>query len=289
MNLSLFRAALYLLVLFFAQALAAAGDNGLLWKIEGKSYTPSYLLGTVHSDDPRITKIPPQVDKIFRQAQSFTAEINLDLATQLQLQVKSILLPPQDLRSLIGEQRYKKCARYMLDYGIFDSTLSQLKPWVVAVQLSMPKPKTGVPLDLFLYYEAKKMGKALYGLESLDEQLAVFDEMDLQQQVVFLDQALQLYPQMDGMLEKLLQYYLKRDLHAIQRYADELIKLGDQELNQKMLDKLLVERNHRMAQRMQARLKEGNAFIAVGALHLPGKEGLLNLLKQQGYHLTPIY
>jgi uncharacterized protein YbaP (TraB family) len=83
--------------------------------------------------------------------------------------------------------------------------------------------------------------------------------------------------------------YLARDIGAMMKaWRDSLAKLDPRDaavLNARMLD----ERNHRMVRRMKVRLAEGNAFICMGALHLPGKAGILNLLRAQGYTVSVVY
>ena len=82
---------------------------------------------------------------------------------------------------------------------------------------------------------------------------------------------------------------MSRDLSQLQKLNDEFMTESDPDVAKRFENNLVVKRNHLMAERMQTRLKEGNAFIAVGALHLPGNEGILNLLSKQGYKLKAIY
>ena len=88
--------------------------------------------------------------------------------------------------------------------------------------------------------------------------------------------------------EEITRAYLNRDLSALLA-LNEKYKLQDARVYNAMMDRLLVRRNANMAERMRVRLKEGNAFIAVGALHLPGETGMLRLLSAAGYHVTRVY
>jgi uncharacterized protein YbaP (TraB family) len=83
--------------------------------------------------------------------------------------------------------------------------------------------------------------------------------------------------------------YLDRDLARLVKVSDDSMRDNNQRLVEDFNRKLITERNHRMVQRMQPLLKEGQQFIAVGALHLPGEEGLLQLLNDQGYSVTAVY
>jgi hypothetical protein len=90
------------------------------------------------------------------------------------------------------------------------------------------------------------------------------------------------------MFEKLRQAWLARDLVQLEKVGNEQLP-DNNPAAKRLMDSLLDKRNHKMLQRMQPRLKEGRAFIAVGALHLAGQRGLLNLLSEQGYTVEAIY
>lgn len=268
---------------------AMAADNGLLWKVEGKGARPSYLLGTIHSEDPQVLRVADAVKPQLDSAGSFTAEVDLNIANALSAAMSMMIQDGKDLPALIGQERYEKCLKFLADYGVPDMMARQLKPWAVMVQLSAPKPNTGQFLDRVLYERAVQLQKPVYGLETMDEQLKVFDKLTLGQQIALLDETLENFPKLNQQLQTLIQYYAKRDLHGLQNYSETLSKSTHKELVSTINQTLLLDRNKRMAERMQVRLKEGNAFIAIGALHLPGDAGVLQLLKQQGYRVTVVY
>ncbi len=84
------------------------------------------------------------------------------------------------------------------------------------------------------------------------------------------------------------QLYIERDLKGLFIYSQKYTVPGDKVYDE-LMDKLLTQRNRKMAQRMQAQLQAGEAFIAIGAMHLPGEEGVLNLLEQQDYTIKLVY
>ena len=88
---------------------------------------------------------------------------------------------------------------------------------------------------------------------------------------------------------ELLAAYKQRDLGGLMTLNETSMKTGDQRLAEEFQQNLIVDRNHRMVERMREYLQQGSAFVAVGALHLPGEEGLLNLLEQQGYTVRRVY
>ena len=262
---------------------------GLLWKIEKKGYRPSYILGTMHSDDSRVINPPAVILEKLRSSDSFVAELKLD-GFSIQEANQLMLLPEgQKLQNLIGLKRFQTCVRLLAEYQIQKSMVQRMKPWAVMVSLSMPKSRTGIVLDYFLYQEAVHAGKKTYGLETNREQVAVFESFSLQDQIIMLDDAIKEFPRLPALFDELLTYYLQRDLTRLEEVSNKYMLQGNNFVAKVFKQRALVERNYRMLRRMKPRLVEGNSFIAVGALHLPGDEGILRLLKREGYIVTSVY
>lgn len=278
----------------FVAALASpawAGNftHGVLWAISKPGIHTSYLLGTIHSDDPRVTQLPPAVAQAFAKAHSFTGELDMSADSLAQTQ-RAMLLPGDKLlETVIGQARYQKCVKLMADYGVPALAVNRMKPWAIALQLNMPKPVTDRFLDLTLYQQAVARGIPVYALETIPEQIAVFDKLPVEQQILLLDESMANYKETAAMIDTLIDLYLARDLAGLQAINEDQLQKGDVNLAAKVEQRLIVMRNHRMVERMQPRLEEGRAFIAVGALHLPGKEGILNLLEKQGYLVRYVY
>ncbi|HJP35659.1 MAG TPA: TraB/GumN family protein, partial [Gammaproteobacteria bacterium] len=150
--------------------------------------------------------------------------------------------------------------------------------------LSLPPGKTAMPLDLLLLRVARQGGKEVFGLESIGEQVAVFDGLAISDQTELLEQAVCHYGEFQSEIEKMIGHYVSRDLSAMMRMSMRYRS----PLNDRFLDVVLWQRNRRMAERMLPHLQKGGAFIAVGALHLPGVDGVLDLLVKRGYDVQPI-
>lgn len=270
---------------------AWAGDfsHGILWKISKPGIAPSYLLGTIHSDDPRVTRLPPAVAHAFAVSRSFTGELDMSANSLVQTE-KAMLLPAgEHLQKLIGQARYEKCAKLMADYGVPGAVVERMKPWAIAVQLNMPKSVTNQFLDLILYRRAVARGLPVHALETIPEQVAVFDKLPLSQQIMLLDEAIANYENAGALIDTLIDLYLARDLSGLQAINNQQLQQGNTQLAAEIQQRLITSRNLRMEKRMQPILQEGHAFIAVGALHLPGKQGILNLLQRQGYRVQDVY
>lgn len=262
---------------------------GLLWKLEGNDSPASYLFGTMHSDDPDVVSLPPTVQKVFDQAQDVTLEVVLDADSLMAMATALLLEEGQTLESIIGPGLYSRTVNVVAQQGLPEILLARMKPWAVAVTLMTPPSDNGRVLDLELYRQAIRQGKQVSGLETVDEQMGLFDTLSRQDQIALLEDTLDQLPQIETMLLELRTAYLDRDLDRLVALNNASLKDSDPRLVEMFNRMIVIERNHRMADRMEHRLRQGRQFIAVGALHLPGEEGLLNLLKQRGYTVSRIY
>lgn len=268
---------------------ANAPARGLLWKIHAGSAAPSYLLGTMHSDDPRLLNLPTELEHVLQSASSFTMEIVIDPQAMTQLSQRMRLPPRESLRDMLDSRTWEQLVDAMGQRQMPADSLQRLRPWAVAMLLSMPEQFSGLSMDLYLQQYAARLGTKLYGLESIDEQVAVFEGLSKSDQVKLLQTTLQQLPQLPALVEALTSAYVASDLAAMQALTEAQMAVGDEQFNRRFLRRLIEERNVKMLRRMQPRLREGGALIAVGAMHLPGEHGLLRLLRDQGYELGVVY
>jgi uncharacterized protein len=284
-----------LIAALLAGGSAAAGgkfDRGLLWKIEPPGAEPSYLFGTMHSEDPAVVRLPLPVQQAFDRARGLVLEVVLDPASLIMMSTAFMLADGSTLQSHIGAPLYQRAVKAMADYGMPEMMVSGMKPWAVAVTLMTPPNETGMVLDLMLYQQAISAGKPVDGLETPMEQLSVFDALPEQDQTALLEDTLDNLDGMQRMLRQLKSAYLARDLRRLVAVSDaSMASLHDNDPQRaaRFTDRLITERNRRMAERMAAPLHQGRQFIAVGALHLPGEDGLLALLSRQGYRVSVVY
>jgi len=280
-------------LLFFLQVaeLSAAGDknSGLLWEVNRPGAEPAYLFGTIHSEDPEVLQLAQPVQSAIDRSDTVVLEILLDTEAMMYSSVAMLMQDGRVLSEITGQPLFKQAALAIQTRGIPDVMLERMKPWAAAMVLSMPGSKTGQVLDMMLYQDALQQGKVVHGLETIEEQLNVFESLSETQQVTLLRDAVEHFSELDAMHAELLQAYKQRDLAGLMALSEASMEAGDRQLAEDFQQSLIVDRNYRMADRMQPYLQQGKAFIAVGALHLPGEEGLLNLLEQQGYTVRRLY
>jgi uncharacterized protein len=117
----------------------------------------------------------------------------------------------------------------------------------------------------------------------------VLDGLSESDQVELLNETLKVLEQLPAVHERLLETYLKRDLEELARLADEYLHAGNSEVGERFKEAALDVRNERMIERMIPLLRKGGHFVAVGALHLPGEDGILARLKASGFEVRPVY
>ena len=267
---------------------AASIQGGLLWRIDGGGADESYLLGTIHSSDSRVVRLRSAVSDALDRSERFIMEMEMDSSALMAFGGNMMMTDGRTLKDLLGSDLYTKVVAAMSDLGMPEMVARTLKPWAAMALLSMPKPSGEPFLDLVLQQRAAGAGKPTAGLETAQEQLSVFENLSMSDQVELLKMTLDQLPSLPGMFDQLVEAYVADDLGRIAALAAQYKSRGDVETLKRFMLRLNDERNQRMAARMKRFLDQGNSFIAVGALHLPGPSGLIQLLRDQGYLVTPV-
>lgn len=275
---------LSLITLVLVAASAQATERGLLWKIEAPTGgAPSYLLGTIHTDDARVNDFSPQLTQALQQTDNFMMEV----------------LPPRDLsiiylkqgtlRDKLTPAELEQVQQLADEHAIQEDMALRMKPWLLATIFALPHPQSPFTMDVQLFAMAANSGKNVLGLERAEEHFGALDSLSEADQLTLLRITLKQTPQeKEHDFEDVLQAYLGRDADRIAAVDDKRLDGMPEELWQRMKTVLLDQRNERMAERIVTQLKAAPAFIAVGAAHLAGPDGLVARLRKAGYKLTPL-
>ncbi|MGR9089273.1 MAG: TraB/GumN family protein [Gammaproteobacteria bacterium] len=258
---------------------------GLLWRVEAPSGGESYVFGTIHISDPRVTRLHPAVSEAFARSAHFTMEVVFDAGTVRKMARAMYFQDNQALSQLLPDDLYERVVALLAGYGVSGAAASKLKPWAAYTTLSLPPDQHATPLDLMLLNAAQAAGKTVSGLETLDEQIAVFDDLSERDQLELLELTICHYDSFQAEVAEMIAYYETGDLAGMMRMAVRY----ESPSQERFMDVLLRQRNHRMVERMRKRLERGGAFVAIGALHLPGPEGVLKLLQSDGFSITRVY
>lgn len=269
-------------MLFCLAISAQATEKGLFWKLESPTGKVSYLFGTIHTDDNRVSNFSPNVVNAIKSVDAFMMEAaeNRDPSV--------MLLSEGNLATQLTEAEFEQ-VRALADFHTMHlGAAMQMKPWLLAVVFDLPKPQTPFAQDNMLMSEAENASKDVVGIESAKEHFSVMDNFSLDEQMVMLRAVLKRTPaQKETDFERLMAAYLAGDSDKLTA-LDEKITGGmlPKELWAKMRTKLLDERNVVMADRTTAVAKDRSVFIAVGASHLSGDDGLIAAFKKAGFKLT---
>jgi uncharacterized protein YbaP (TraB family) len=261
--------------------------DGRFWLVTKDGGSPSYVLGTIHVADPKLTELSLAERRAIESARVVVTEIALDMATALAAAQRMFAPDGPGLDKQVEAARYRKLVKILRERGVPEPLARRLKPWAALVTAAMPKPD-GVPFDAQLYEGARQRGQTVAGLETVDEQIGVLDSIPIDEQIQLLDEAIDHFDVIEGMINKMMRVYAGGNLsELLLLQANDGIErdAAARRRNEAFLDALLIKRNRRMADRMQAHFGQGNAFVAIGALHLPGEFGVLNLLKRAGYQI----
>jgi uncharacterized protein YbaP (TraB family) len=263
-----------------------------IWVVKGPHATV-YLFGTVHALSKDDTwRSSPKVDAAIKQSQTLWLEIpNVDDAASMQPLILQLGMDPaHPLSSRLTADQLAKLTKDAAGSGIpgGEAVFESMKPWLAALMLSLTPimqagydPNSGVELEL--KPEFVKANKPVKGFETAEEQMHFLADMPDKQQLDFLVTELDDYDSAVDKFKQMLAAWSAGDV-------DALDKLNNAEFRDKYPDlfqTLVVKRNQNFATQIQDLLKgDGVSFVAVGAGHLVGKEGVPALLEKQGYKVT---
>ena len=269
--------------------------QGLLWQVQASDGRTSHVLGTFHTSDPRVLALPAPVAEALDQAETLALEIVLTPRDQQTLALAAMLGDGRSLDQILGPELFARSAAAARTYGLGAGQLRRFKPWGLLSLFAMPpeewqRQRRGArALDFHLQDRAVSQGKQVVALETVGEQIDLFDSFSDAEQVMLLEATLDDYERNASHFEDMVAHYLGGDLAAIHGMMTELAEGVDPAFQARFVERFNDRRNRAMVQRAEALLRRGKVLIAVGALHLPGPKGILNLLAARGYEVTRVY
>jgi len=263
-------------------------DSALYWRISKGGTEAGYLLGTIHSEDPRVLDFTEEFIGQLNSCAVFAMEMVPDLPTLKRLTEYMHYPDTTTLELKLGAERFARVMAALSDYQVPADWKVRMKVWAVMMTLSVPSPDTGFFMDLSLSLRAAGAGLEVVGLETLEQQLAFLEDMPLNFQLSLLDQALDDFDRLEEVHIEMINAYLTGDLRDLSNLSDEQFAALDADIRDYFISLGIDARNLRMLNNILPLLQESRVFVAVGALHLPGEQGLITLLREQGYELAPL-
>ncbi|HEU4626058.1 MAG TPA: TraB/GumN family protein [Steroidobacteraceae bacterium] len=258
-----------------------------VWALRG-AHNTVYLAGSVHLLRSRDATLPAAFERAYQDADALVMEIDLDdldpSAAQSWMLEHGTIAEDKTLGDIVGKQRYERVELEGNRLGIPIEALQQLEPWLVAMTLAQLQymklgfdPEQGVEKQL--ERKAAADHKEITGLETIDEQLGLLAGMSSDDQAKFLDLTLEEMHEMAGETDTLLAAWRAGNAQKLAAILSDEYKVAPV-----LYRTLVADRNQRWMPQIEKLLKSDKDYlVVVGALHLVGTGGLLELAKARGY------
>ncbi len=278
----------WLLVPSMAYALESQTSQGqhILWKVQSKT-NALYVLGSIHVLQEKHYPLDPKIYSAFAQCQSVMFEVDLgslaDPQIQMQMLAKGLFMDGQTLQGALSPTNYQKAKRAFSELGLHIDQFQQMEPWMAAISVTALKIQelgfeSAYGIDQHFYDRAKKTGKSISGLETVDFQLNLFDRLSPEMQELFLLQSLDDLQDIEAQVQDMVKAWMEGNLQALEPLVN-----GMQEYPE-LYQALVVDRNNDWLLDLEAALEQSEPVcVVVGALHLVGKDGLIADLQEKGY------
>lgn len=274
-------------ILFAFLSLTTIGQAQLLYQISGNGLSaPSFVYGTIHMLPKDQFELSQSLKRAFDASSTLAMEVDLNMgAAQKIALAQQVLLPEgKTLQDFMTEQDFIKLKIYCLDSLKWSTSKfersSKLKPMFFSSVLIQESMKDMASYEMEFNKMAKKKHMQTIGLETVEFQLSLFDQLPMQTQVDMLKED---YNSDMKNFDTLLACYLKEDLEAL-----NILMNAETASYPEFNELLLVNRNKSWIEPMAQQMLKESTFFAVGAGHLGGPNGVLELLKQKGYTVSAI-
>ncbi|MET0286590.1 MAG: TraB/GumN family protein [Polyangiales bacterium] len=251
-----------------------------------------HLLGTIHMGFGFAEVLTPSARAAFDASKRVMTEADVSAADPAQLIQAALLPADKSLHDLVGEATWQKLVA-RIGKQIPEPLLQRLEPWLPSVMLGledleqalgdMAPSSKGRQMDVELMDEARRVGKPLTYFETVEEQVAIFDSIPLEEQVRELARSLD--SETSAQARSLLQAFQAGDEVALARALFDETEIQS---SPGFYERVLYQRNERWLPIIERELASGGAFIAVGAGHLLGERGLLAALRAKGFTVTRV-
>jgi uncharacterized protein YbaP (TraB family) len=276
--------------------------EGLLWKIEKGSVPPSYLFGTMHATDEGAVAIARSMAPYVKQTRTVATELGSAMGPGM----KSVAAVKLALRAMTSKITTESLLESADDRRRLEQTLAPLHmslavalrmpPWFVATLLALPpceieRQQRDLPIvDHVIEDIGKGFGEPLVALETIDEQLDALESLDPKYAVRMIVLTVRNASFVADSFATMTALYRQQRIGAMVPVVEVAAKLSqeDVEADTAFMRTIVERRNRVMRQRAEPLIEAGATFIAVGALHLVGAHGLVELLRQDGYTVTRV-
>lgn len=257
----------------------------LLWRIEGNDLQqPSYLFGTMHVNDARAFNFSDSVLLALERCETFALEVHPDTMMNSMFQTLFNSSEENNLMEVLSEEEYQQLKQKFEEKSTLDlDKINIQSPTMLSSMMEPDEDKEddkATFVDAYLFGIARTLNKSISGLESMKDHSDAFSDYNKEQQRAFLlglinDDYETDYQQL---LNELVDVYKEGNITKIGTMANVFTAVDSQ----------LIRRNFVMATSMEKLMQKQSLFAAVGTAHLPGKDGIIDILTQKGYRVLPV-
>jgi len=275
--------------------------HGKLFRLSQAANEPSYLFATLHLSDPRITSLSPRLIATLTHSKIVVLE-TVETGDVLRRAIRNdhaawsratVARENERADNLLHETEFKQLEALVARSGLPKSVARELKASTLALLLDLSAcahrlPETKPYLDKLVANIALESKIETVGLESMIEQIEILNGLPRETERDLLIAVLRRADRSEDFVETEIARYAEGDIGGLLAWlqsAEPIRGVTQAQIPPAFGDRLITLRNRRMRDRALSFLRRGGAFIAVGAVHLPGKEGLLSLFETEGYHV----
>ena len=262
-------------------------EKSLLWKISGNGLQkPSYLYGTIHlTCDYTFTD---KLKKAFDETDQLALEIDMsDPKLQGDMMKLLFMKDGKTIESLLNAEDYATLSTFFKEQVGMDLKLfNSMKPLAITATITskMAVCDNGTAYDTEFMKVSKEQNEEIIGLETIADQMKIFDNIPYEEQLkALVDMAKEGMEESKKGFDEMTRYYNAEDLEGLLKVSSA------QGLEADFQEKLVDQRNRNWIPLIEKITAEAPTFIGVGALHLPGEQGVINLLRKQGFTVEPVY
>ncbi|MCP4129608.1 MAG: TraB/GumN family protein [bacterium] len=293
MNISIKKITLCMLILLFPLHILDAGSKPetFMWKAVSNN-TTIYLLGSIHVAKKDLYPLNQKIEQAFKSAQVLVVEANItktdSFAMQELIGKYGVYLPNKGLKQNLTPRVYTMLNSELAIHNMKPQHIDMMKPWFAAFTImELRYMKLGYSPELGIDYHFLKKAngsKKILELESINYQFELLNSFSPENQALFLETTLANAGHLNKELVQLFQYWKAADVKKMEEFVYRSFNKNPE--TRPIQDKLLDERNYRMVKKIEQYLEDDEIyFVVVGAAHLIGKNGLVNLLKKKGFRV----
>ncbi len=265
----------------------AQDTDALLWQISSNGLSqPSYLFGTIHLMCPDDIQVTDAMKKALENTDQLVLELDMDEPGMMtKMQQVAMMTDGTTLNDLLTEEEYQMVGKYLQDsLKIPIQALNTMKPLMMSTLtfLDVLDCRPG-SYEMTLTEQAKQQEKEVLGLETVEDQEKAFDFIPLEEQADYLVETIEKYDETVAETQAMLAAYQQGQIAKLYDLTHEAME------EMKGAEKtLLVDRNKDWIPKIEKIAQDKATFFAVGAAHLGGSEGVIVLLKEQGYTVKAV-